>query len=287
MKTVALTILILTLSSFTAEINDNNMGLFDIFKKKEQTNENQDSKTILAMPMFVNGDRYELNAVIDNLKNYWSLNVTGVEGDNESAILTIEDEKVFIAFMPIPIPMGDIEGTAQYAYNWTNVLDDLNGFSGHSVVSVRSGTKPTVERFKLLSKVLHSILTTSNSIGIYQGSQSLLIPKQQYIDGAEELKNDEVPISLWVYIGIRKSDKGNSVYTYGLNEFGKNEMEIVNSKLSLEELYDFISNVSAYVISNNVTFRHGETLGYTADQKIKITLSKGEFVNGQTLKLEM
>ena len=263
------------------------MGLFDIFKKKEQPKENQESKIILAMPMFVNGDRYELNAIIDNLKNYWSLNVTGVEGDNESAILTIDDEKVAIAFMPVPIPMGDIEGTAQYAYNWTTVLDDLKDFTGHSIVSIMSGTKPTAERFKLLSKVLHSILTTSNSIGIYQGSQSLLIPKQQYIEGAEAFKNDETPINLWVYIGLRKSDEGNSVYTYGLNEFGKHEMEIVNSKLSLEELYDFISNICSYVISSNVTFKNGETLGYTADQKIKITLSKGQFVDGQTLKLEM
>lgn len=263
------------------------MGLFDIFKKKEQPKENQENKIILAMPMFVNGDRYELNAIIDNLKNYWNLNITDVEGDNESAILTIDDEKVAIAFMPVPIPIGDIEGTAQYAYNWTTVLDDLKDFTGHSIVSIMSGTKPTAERFKLLSKVLHSILTTSNSIGIYQGSQSLLIPKQQYIESAETLKNDETPINLWVYIGLRKSDEGNSGYTYGLNEFGKHEMEIVNSKLSLEELYDFISNICSYVISSNVTFKNGETLGYTADQKIKITLSKGQFVDGQTLKLEM
>jgi hypothetical protein len=287
MKTIALIILTLTFCSFSTKNNHSNMGLFDIFKKKEQPKENQESKIILAMPMFVNGDRYELNAIIDNLKNYWGLNVTGVEGDKESAILTIDNEKVAIAFMPMPIPMGDIEGTAQYAYNWTTVLDDLKDFTGHSIVSIMSGTKPTAERFKLLSKVLHSILTTSNSIGIYQGSQSLLIPKQQYIESAETLKNDETPINLWVYIGLRKSNEGNSIYTYGLNEFGKHEMEIVNSKLSLEELYDFISNICSYVIISNVTFKNGETLGYTADQKIKITLSKGQFVDGQTLKLEM
>src|SRR5690606_26192988 len=121
MKTVALTILALTLCSCLPKNNDNNnsnMGLFDIFKKKEQPKENQENKIILAMPMFVNGDRYELNAIIVNLKNYWNLNITDVEGDNESAILTIDDEKVAIAFMPVPIPIGDIEGTAQYAYNW-------------------------------------------------------------------------------------------------------------------------------------------------------------------------
>lgn len=263
------------------------MGIFDIFKKKEQPKEKQESNILLSMPMFVNGDRYELKAIFDNLKNYWSLNITNVEGDNESAILTIDGEKIAIAFMPVPIPMGDIEGTAQYAYNWTSVLEDLKDFTGHTIVSILSGTKPIKEKFILLSKVLHSILKTSNSIGVYQGSQSLLIPKQQYLESAETLKNEETPINLWVYIGIRKSEEGISLYTYGLNEFGKHEMEIINSKLSLEELYDFISNISAYVINSNVTFKNGETLGYTADQKIKISLSKGQFVDSQSFKLEM
>jgi len=263
------------------------MGLFDFLKKPDQAKATTKSNILLAMPMFVNGDRYELNSIIDKLKSYWGLTITAIDGNDESAILTIDDEKIAIAFMPAPIPMGDIEGTATYAYNWKTVLDDLKGFTGHTIVSVMAGTKSTAERYKLLSKVLHSILTTSNSVGIYQGNQTLLIPKQQYIDSAEALQNGETPINLWVYIGLRKSDKGNSIYTYGLKEFGKHEMEIINSNLNLGELYDFISNICAYVINSNVTFKSGETLGYTADQKIKITLSKGQFVEGQTLKLAM
>ncbi|UQB69976.1 DUF4261 domain-containing protein [Epilithonimonas zeae] len=263
------------------------MGLFDIFKKKEERKENQESRILLAMPMFVNGDRYELNAIVDHLKNYWNLAVTDIDGDDETAILNIDDEKVAIAFMPIAIPIEDITGTAQYAYNWPTVLDEVKNSTGHSIVSVLSGTKTDAERFKLLSKILHSILTTSNSIGIYQGSQTLLIPKEQYLESAENLKNDATPVNLWVYIGLRESEEGNSVYTYGLSAFGKLEMEIINSKLGLEELYDFIYNICAYVINSNVTFKDGETLGYTAEQKINITLSKGQLVDGQTLKLEM
>ncbi|MNY58126.1 hypothetical protein D3C86_1944270 [compost metagenome] len=55
----------------------------------------------------------------------------------------------------------------------------------------------------------------------------------------------------------------------------------------MEELYGFILNITSYIINSNITFKDGETLGYTEDQKIKITSSKGQFVEGQTLKLEM
>jgi hypothetical protein len=41
------------------------------------------------------------------------------------------------------------------------------------------------------------------------------------------------------------------------------------------------------VIDSDVTFNNGETFGYTAEQKIKITKSKGKFVEGETLKLAL
>jgi hypothetical protein len=263
------------------------MGLFDIFKKREQSNESSATKILLAMPMFTNGDRYDLSLILNSLKNDWNLDVSSTDDNNDTAVLTIDGEMVAIAFMPVPIPWGDIEGTAQYAYTWQTAQEELKDHTGHSIVSIMSGRKLPLDRFKLLTKVLYSILSTSNAIGIYQGNQSLLVPKRQYLDSAEELKNDESPINLWVYIGLRKTAEGNSVYTYGLTEFGKQEMEILNSKLNLDELYDFMANICAYVINRNVTFKDGETLGYTAEQKVNITSSKGCFVEGKSLKLIM
>lgn len=263
------------------------MGLFDIFRKKEEPKHKQPNKILLAMPLFINGDRYELSSIIDNLKNFWGLDVVNDNGNNDTAILTVDGSMVAIAFMPVKVPEGDITGTSQYAYNWPAALDDLKEHSGHAIVSVMQSKKSAIDRFALLSKLLYSILKTSNAVGVYQGSQTLLIPKDQYLNSAEELKNNQIPINLWVYIGLRKTASGNCVYTYGLTEFGKQEMEVLNSSLGLEELYDFIANICVYVIGSNVTFKSGETLGYTAEQKIKISSSKGHLVEGESLKLEM
>lgn len=149
------------------------------------------------------------------------------------------------------------------------------------------GQKSQLERFRILSTLLCSILKTSNSIGVYQGNQCLLIPKEQYLTYIDELKVERSPVILWIYIGLRESKTGNSAYTYGLSTFKKYELEIVNSKLELEELHSFLLNISAYVIENNITFNVGETIGYSNDQKIKITLSKGEFVEGQSIKIDI
>lgn len=263
------------------------MGLFDFFKKKVSSGEKQEAKILLAMPMFNNGDTYKLDDVVNNLKSFWDLTVTEIEGDNQGAVFKVNGEMVALAYMSVQIPWGDIEGTAQYAYNWMDATQELKDHSGHAIVSLMAGNKTPLERFKILSKVLCAILLNSNAIGIYQGNQSLLIPNSQYLGNIDELKNDGTPVALWVYLGLRNSDKGNSLYTYGLTAFGKQEIEIINSTLSLEELYDFATNIASYVVGSDVTLKSGQTLGYTEDQKIKITSSKGVFVDGQSLKLEI
>jgi Domain of unknown function (DUF4261) len=263
------------------------MGLFSIFKKKGSSSEKQEGKILLAMPMFNNGEAYKLDDVVNNLKSFWDLTVTEIEGDNGNAVFKVNGEIIALAYLPVQIPWEDIEETAKYAYNWENATEALKDHNGHAIVSLMAGNKTAVERFKIFSKVLSAILSTSHAIGIYQGNQTLLIPKSEYLEHIDELKDDGIPLTLWVYLGLRNSDKGNSLYTYGLKGFGKQEIEIINSKLSLEELYEFVANIATYVIDSDVTLKSGQTLGYTEDQKVKITSSKGVFVDGESLKLDL
>jgi hypothetical protein len=262
------------------------MSLFDLFKK-EPKSKDPENNILLAMPIFNNGDSYQINKVIENLKSQWNFEITDIEGDDEAASFNISGESIALANIPVQIPWGDIEGTAKYAYNWPSALKDLKGHTGHAILSIITSQKSPVDRFRILSKVLGSIFITSNATAVYQGSQSLLIPRQQYLSYIAELEENGSPVMLWIYIGLKKIETGNCAYTYGLKDFQKTEIEIINSKLSLEELFDFLLNISSYIIGSNITLKNGETIGITADQKIPIKLSKGQFVEGQSLKLEI
>jgi len=263
------------------------MPLFNLFKKETKKLEPKRNNIQLAMPIFNSGTSYQLDKVIDHLKSFWGLDVTDIGGDDEAASFNINDETIALANMQVQIPWGDIEGTAQYAYNWPSALKDLTGHTGHAIVVITTEKRNPLERFTILSKVLGSILITSDAIGVYQGNQSLLIPRQQYLNHLEELKETGVAVALWIYIGLRKLAKGNCAYTYGLKDFQKTEIEIIDSRFGLEELFDFLYNITSYIIGTNVTLKNGETIGLTAEQKIPIKLSKAQFVDGESLKLEL
>lgn len=261
------------------------MGLFK--KSKEQpVIEPKKSGVLLAMPMFNNNETFELDKVIGYLKSDWGIDVTDVEGKEGTVTFSMEGEIVVLSNMPVQIPWGDIQGTAQYAYNWQKAEEDLKNHNSHVIVTLLSKNENNVLRFGTLTKVLTAILATTDCIGIYQGSQCLLTPKDQYLDSAEALKSGRIPLNLWVYIGVRRGTTTNSAYSYGLTAFDKLEMEFVDAPLDLMDLHSYLSNICAYVIKSDVTFKSGETLGYTEDQKIRITQSKGKFVEGQSFKFE-
>ncbi|MDP5200141.1 DUF4261 domain-containing protein [Flavobacterium sp. DG2-3] len=263
------------------------MGLFDFLKKKETSEPKNEKGALLAMPLFINNESYNIDSVIQNLKNLWGLSIINFSGDNNSAVFTVNNELVTIFFVPGQIPGDEVSTTIKYAYNWHKAEEDLKNYTGHAVVSVMSAQGSQIERYTILSKLLCSILSTSNSIGVYQGKQTLLIPRNQYLENIDDLQQGKSPAHLWVYIGIKTSEEGNYLYTYGLPEFDKQEMEIIKSPKELLEVFNFFANIVSYVINGDITLRNGETLGYTEDQKIKITASQGMFVEGQTLRLEM
>lgn len=256
-----------------------------MFWKKKKQEEYQNSTIILGMIMLQDEHSFPLDSFVADYNDHYSTGVEKRTGDNAVAILTISGEQVAIGHMPLPIPAGDIENTAAYAYNWQNVLEEVSGHKSHLIVSVMGGSEDTIKRYMLFTQVVCALLRTTHSIGVYMGNQSLLIPKEDYLGEAAYLGEAYLPLNLWVYFGLRVSDTGNSGYTYGLKEFGKTEMEILDSDKTPSEIREFLFNMAHYVLDYDVTFADGQTCGHSEEEKIAISLSKGNFVAGDTFKL--
>lgn len=255
-------------------------------KKKEETESK--GQLILSMPMFAEGRAYSLDKIIEDLQSYWGFDVKDIEGDDNTASFTIDGELVVLALMPAPIPDGEFEAMYEYSYLWKNVEKETKAHTQHAIVSLLASDATPVKRYTLLTKVNASILRTSETaIGIYQGSATLLLPKNLYIDFANMLKEDTLPIQLWIYIGIIGKENKSSVYTYGMKEFGKTEIEIIDAAMESSELYYFLLPILQYVLEYDVTLQDGETIGFSEDEKIKITESEAIYVDGSSLKLEM
>ncbi len=247
--------------------------------------DSKENSIVLAMVMLQTIEVFNFGAFKKDLINYYNYNIRDKSDKDDTVTFQVEGETVAIMFMPFPIPEGDIEATSKYAYNWKTAADDLKDHKAHIVISLIWGGNDAKKRFKILTSAVCSILRTHKASGVYVGAQSLLIPKQQYINEVKNRGIDELLLNLWIYFGMRTINEKNYGYTYGLSAFNKKELEILHSEKSLREIREFLYNMAHYVLDADIEFETGQTCGVSENERIKITLSKGYFVKGETFKL--
>lgn len=258
---------------------------WNIFSKKKKEEKKQ--SVIVSMPLFTDLDGFNVEKIIDDLQNYWNLSPKTEESiEGEVISFSVDGISCFIALMNTPIPKQEFEKMYVYSYLWPNAQEEVPQHQAHAIVTL-FGEASQVEKYILLTQLNASILRTcAGALGVYQGTQTLLLLKEIYLDYADFLLEDTLPIPLWVYLGIINEENQSSIYTYGMKEFGKKEIEIINSMGKKgEDLYDFLLPVLKYILGSDVDLKNGETIGFSAEQKITITESDGVYLEGKTLKL--
>jgi Domain of unknown function (DUF4261) len=256
--------------------------MLSIFRKKAKENR---PPIILGMVMLQDADSFDVVLFMDNLKLHSSQAIRDSSGGNDVLTFSVDGELVAISVVPVPIPKGDIEGTAQYAYNWMSALEDVACHQAHLIVTVMHGSATSVKRYRVFTAVVASLLQTTAAIGVYMGSQSLLIPTDDYLAEAERMSDDQYPLNLWIYFGLRTSGGKGSGYTDGLKQFNKLEMEVVDSDKSLDDIRGFLYNMSHYVLEYDVVFKHGQTCGMSETERCPITISKGVYLDQETIRI--
>lgn len=261
------------------------MGLFSFANKQKSLDTNSNS-IILGMILVEDTHSMTIKNVVDELRGKWHLKVDEGQSTDETSVLTIDGYNVAIANMPFPIPADDIKTAAEFNYFWQDGVKESAHHKGHIILSVMNAGKEPVKENILFSKVASTILKSTKSLGIYIGGRTLLLKKDFYLQNIEMMTENQLPLYCWIYFGFRKEKGKHSIYTYGLADFNKKEMEIIDSDQSMSTLNSMMFNLTHYVILNNVTLNNGETIGMSAQQKLKITESKGKYLRGNTLKIK-
>lgn len=218
------------------------------------------------------------------LKEDWRI-VPQDEVKDNAIVFKVGEMMAACSLLPNPIPNHEAEENAKNNILWKDGVSEVSKHGAHVMVAVMNKTS-AVEQSVLFAKVASSLLKLKNTIGIYKNPT--VYEKNFYIQTAEIMKQDELPIPIMVYVGMYITKEGLLCgYTSGLRYFGYEEIEVVDAPVQPEELYRFLLAISDYVITTDTHLKDGETIGFTEDQKLPITLSDGVSVEGQTLKISL
>jgi hypothetical protein len=115
-------------------------------------------------------------------------------------------------------------------------------------------------------------------------SRYLVVSSSYYKEVAKNLLNDELPVYLWVYFGMSADGTTNSGYTYGLQAFGMNELEIVSSTRSMGEVQMVLYESTKTILKNKTYLRDGSKVG--DGNQLIVSFSEGVFLKGKTIKID-
>lgn len=264
------------------------MGFFDRFKKKktpEQAELQKEPKGGFVGFVLLSDESWDKARLKSDLRTDWGLAAAGDdETIEENLVFQVGDMMAVIALMGFPVPDGEAERNAVSNYMWPQAVETAKSHQAHLMVSVLGTEANPLEKGKLFVKLLAACCKQENVLGIY--TSGTVFEPQFYIAGAEMMKNGSLPLLNWIWFGLYRREEGVCCYTYGMGQFGKDEMEVLDADAQPSDVRDFLLALVAYVLESGVTLHDGETIGFSAEDKHTITRSEGVSLPGMTLKIE-
>ena len=253
------------------------------FMKMERKNAAQGQKGFVGSVLLANAD-WDRVKLIEDLQSQWGICVEESEGQRDNQMVFHVGKMIAaVALIPAPVPGNEAEENAAGNYLWPGAVEAAENHKAHLVAAIM-GTEPNmIEQGKLFVKLLACCCNQKNVLGIY--SSGTVFEPQFYEDCARVMKDDELPLLNWIWFGLWRRKNGICCYTYGMDVFGKDEMEVLDANANPSDVRNFLLNLAAYVLENDVTLKKGETIGFSEDDKHSITRSKGAALPGMTLKI--
>ncbi|GGF90158.1 hypothetical protein GCM10010912_39160 [Paenibacillus albidus] len=262
------------------------MGMFDRLRRKKQAaaeepiRAEEQAELILGFALLESGE-CDFDRFIANMKKEWDIDVED-RPDQDNLMFSVDGMQVVCAYIPARIPDNEAEDCCKYNLLWPDAEQVVSRHQAQIIITVLN-YDDVLDGYQLFTKTASAWLQLDNALALYMAP--LVVEAGKYVETAQMLHEEGLPVSLWVFIGLYRTEQKASAYTRGLRTFGKEELEIISSGESLEDVFELMFMVTDYIVGDDVTLRHGETIGFTAEQKLPITLSQGGAVEGQTLKI--
>lgn len=237
--------------------------------------------------VLLNSNEFNINQLVNDLKSDWGM-TPQVEQHQDSFLLTVGDFLCAIALMPAPIPNDEAVHRAKGNYYCPDAVAAAEAHKAHLMVTVMNQAENSeVDGMSLYSKIVSGCLNQENATSVYTSGTVYTADFYQKV-AKEYLPNNEIPMMIWVYIGLGQNEQGNQLYTSGMTKFSKDEMEILNSRVDMGMLHLSLNSMCTYIISSGLVLKDGETVGFSAEQKWKISHSKSVYAPREfSLKIDI
>ncbi len=253
-------------------------------ERKKKWDEADEQNAVRVGSVLLKDTEIDFDALSDALIQAFDVTDENCTRDAQTLVFSLESNMISVALMDTPVPDGEAEFYAEGNFLWREAVETMKQHQAHLLVAVLNREANAIEAACFFTDTVNLCSMETKALGIY--TTGTVYEPSFYNEWAGKLRNGEMPLPLWVYVGLVRDENGLSGYTYGLTLFGRLELEIIGTSRSHEELYNFLYGVCEGILSEGMYFHDGETLSFTSDQRLTITKSKAVYVEGDSFKIE-
>ena len=228
-------------------------------------------------------DEWDKDKLISDLQAYWGIELPKEDTEDEDTIVNFDKCRIVISKFPAPVPNEEAEINAENNWMWEEAVEVTKTHKAHIVVAILGDEEDLISRGLLYTKIMATCCKQEKAIGVF--TSGVVFEPSYYMKSAEMIRDGELPIFTWVWFGLYRTENGLSTYTYGMKDFGKLELEILDADEDAGKLLSFISAIASYILQDDVELKDGETIGLSEKDIHQITLSKGVALPEKTLKI--
>lgn len=232
---------------------------------------------------------WDKGRLIADLKAEWDIDVPEEDKDDrkdngDSLVFEADDMIAAVSLMHGPVPGGEAEDNAENNYMWPDAVKAAQSHAAHIMVTVLGKETDVRLRGQFFVKLAAACCRQPGVLGVY--TSGVVFEPSFYADMAGVMKEGELPLNNWIWFGLHRREGGVCGYTYGMDVFGKEELEVLDADADPLAVREFLVSLAGYVIGSDVTLNDGETIGFSQGDRHRITRSPGVALPDQpTLKV--
>jgi hypothetical protein len=230
------------------------------------------------MPLLRTVDAFDPDRILETMRRLFPTVAATVDSDHESeyraSVFEIDGCRTLASVGPGAIPPPEVQQCAAISPMWPS--SDADVLHGAHVILIGQG-EDVIASHWACTKIAAAIMDSPDAVGWYIGNASVVHKPDLTVRFATEADREgQLPVLLWVNAIYSQDDESHwSASTFGLEAFGRNELEIVRSTESPNALIGWLFDVGHYMLSTGAEFKTGQTFGGDAeDHRWPVTVGK-------------
>lgn len=135
-----------------------------------------------------------------------------------------------MSLYPFPVPKGEAEQNAGRNYLWSEAEETTRRHRGQILVSTMARDGDVGQAARLQVKLVCAACGQDGVLGIY--ANGTVYQPEFYLEAAQMMEDGSLPLLNLVWPGLYRREGGLCAYTEGLRAFGKDELEVLDTRRS-------------------------------------------------------